>query len=67
MESLDDCFCRQKAEMNFTQSMGFDECNFQNSDKKYWAYGVRTKQLLLSFACRCHETGLIPVLLKQAC
>ena len=38
-------FCRQKAEMNFTQSMGFAKCNFQNLDKKYWAYGVHTKQL----------------------
>jgi len=23
--ALNDCFCRQKAEMNFTQSMGFAE------------------------------------------
>ncbi len=23
--ALNDCFCRQKAEMNFTESMGFDE------------------------------------------
>ena len=80
--------CCQKAELGFTK------CNFQNSDKEYSAYGVRTKQLflpskkkaemnftqsmgfaeglyaititlhILSFACRCHETGLIPVLFK---
>jgi len=29
--------CHQKAEL------GFAECNFQNSDKKYLAYGVGTK------------------------
>jgi len=29
--------CCQKAEL------GFAECNFQNSDKKYSAYGVPTK------------------------
>jgi len=33
--------CRQKAEL------GFAECDFQNSDKKYLAYGVRTKRLFL--------------------
>jgi hypothetical protein len=33
--------CRQKA------ALGFAECNFQNSDKKYSAYGVHTKQLFL--------------------
>jgi hypothetical protein len=33
--------CRQKAEL------GFAECNFQNLDKKYLAYGVRTKRLFL--------------------
>jgi len=33
--------CRQKAEL------GFAECNFQNLDKKYSAYGMRTKQLFL--------------------
>jgi len=33
--------CCQKAENNFA------ECNFQNSDKKYSAYGVHTKQLFL--------------------
>ncbi len=33
--------CRQKTEL------GFAKCNFQNSDKKYLAYGVRTKQLFL--------------------
>jgi len=33
--------CRQKAEL------GFAQCNFQNSDKKYSAYGVHTKQLFL--------------------
>jgi len=26
---------------------GFAECNFQNSDKKYSAYGMHTKQLFL--------------------
>ncbi len=31
--------CHQKAEL------GFAKCNLQNSDKKYSAYGVRTKQL----------------------
>ncbi len=36
---------KKKAEMNFTQSMGVAECNFQNSDKKYLAYLVHTKQL----------------------
>ena len=33
--------CRQKAEL------GFAECNFQNLDKKYSAYGVHTKWLFL--------------------
>jgi len=33
--------CCQKAEY------GFAKCNFQNSDKKYSAYGVLTKQLFL--------------------
>jgi len=33
--------CRQKAEL------GFAECNFQNSDKKYLANGVCTKRLFL--------------------
>jgi len=33
--------CRQKAEL------GFAECNFQNSDKKYLSYGGSTKQLFL--------------------
>jgi hypothetical protein len=33
--------CHQKAEL------GFAECNFQNLDKKYLAYGVHTKQLFL--------------------
>jgi hypothetical protein len=33
--------CHQKAEL------GFAKCNFQNSDKKFSAYGVRTKQLFL--------------------
>jgi len=33
--------CRQKAEL------GFAECNFQNLDKKYLAYGVHTKRLFL--------------------
>jgi len=33
--------CRQKAEL------GFAKCNFQNLDKKYSAYGVRTKWLFL--------------------
>jgi len=38
--------CRQKAEL------GFAECNFQNSDKKYSAYGVRTKRLFLTSKSR---------------
>jgi len=29
--------CRLKAEL------GLAKCNFHNSEKKYWAYGVRTK------------------------
>jgi len=33
--------CRQKVEL------GFAECNFQNSDKKYSAYGVCTQRLVL--------------------
>jgi len=33
--------CHQKAEL------GFAECNFQNLDRKYSAYGVPTKQLFL--------------------
>jgi len=33
--------CHQKAEL------GFAECYFQISDKKYLAYSVRTKQLFL--------------------
>ncbi len=33
--------CCQKAEL------GLSEFNFQNSDKKFSAYGVRTKQLFL--------------------
>ncbi len=33
--------CCQKAEL------GFAECNFQNLDKKYSAYGVGTKRLFL--------------------
>ncbi len=37
---MDEKYC-QKAEN------GFAECNFQNSDIKYMAYGVRTKQLFL--------------------
>ena len=45
--ALNNCFYPQKAEMNFTQSMGFAECKFQNSNKKYLAYGVRTKRLFL--------------------
>jgi len=43
--ALNDCLCHPKAEMNFTQSMSFAKYNFQNSDKEYLAYGVRTKQL----------------------
>jgi len=27
--------------------LGFAECNFQNLDKKYLAYGVHAKQLFL--------------------
>jgi len=50
--ALSNCFCCQKAEMNFTQSMGFAKCNFQNSDKKFSAYGVRTKQLFLQSKSR---------------
>jgi len=47
--ALNNCFCHQKkkAEMNFTQSMGFAGFNFQNLYKKYLAYGVRTKLLFL--------------------
>jgi len=50
-----------------TAELGFAKCNFQNLDKKYSAYGVHTKRLFLPSkaemnACRCHETGLIPVL-----
>jgi len=38
--------CHQKGEL------GFAECNFQNSDKKFSAYGVRTKQLFLQSKSR---------------
>jgi len=34
--------CHQKAKY------GFAKCNFQNLNKKYLAYGVRTKQLFLA-------------------
>jgi hypothetical protein len=44
--ALSNCFCRQKAEMNFTQS-SFVKCNFQNSDKMFSACVVHTKQLFL--------------------
>jgi len=65
--ALNNCFCRQKPEMNFTQS------NLKNMDKQQSAYGVLSKFLkdymllplpytYLSFACCCHEIGLIPVL-----
>jgi len=33
--------CCQKAELDFAK------CNFQNSDTKYLAYGLHTKQLFL--------------------
>jgi len=46
VRTFNNCFCLQKAQMNFTQS-SFAKCNFRNSDKKFSAYGVCTKQLFL--------------------
>jgi hypothetical protein len=39
-QKMDEKFCQ-------TAELGFAKCNFQNLDKKYTAYGVRTKQLFL--------------------
>jgi len=46
----------KKAEMNFTQSMGFAE--------GLYAITITLHIAQLSFACRCHETGLIPIWLN---
>ncbi len=51
--ALNNCFCRQKAKMNFTQSMGFSE----------GLYVITITLDIAQLSCRCYETGLIPVLL----
>jgi hypothetical protein len=40
---------------------GFAKCNFQNSDKKYLAYGVRTKAISITYSSPLPAAVMKPV------